>query len=170
MIRKINGIEYELTRKNVKNINLRISGGSVKVSARRGISAEFIDSFVASKKTFIERSLSREADRIPLFPPDVSTDEAAQYFTLITERIYPLFSRYGFPFPQIKARLMKSQWGNCRRAAGIITYNKYLYSLPASLAEFVAAHELAHMVVSAHSPAFYSVLDEIMPDHRTRRK
>ena len=170
MIRTVNGIKYELTRKNVRNINLRISGGIVKVSARRGIPAEYIDSFVASKRAFIERALTRESNRIPLSPPNVSTAEAVRYFTAITERIYPLFARFSFPFPVIKARLMKSQWGNCRRAQNTVTFNTYLCSLPERCAEFVAAHELAHMVVNDHSPAFYAVLREVMPDCDLRKK
>lgn len=169
MIRKIQGIEYELTRKNVKNINLRVTGGKVSVSARNGIPASYIDAFVASKSDFIKRAAERAESRIPIPVPDIDNIEALRYFTDITNRIYPRFSRFGFGFPSINVRLMKSQWGNCRRAAGIITYSKYLYALPAHLAEFVAAHELAHMVVSGHSAEFYAVLDEVMPDHRARR-
>lgn len=169
MIRKIHGIEYELTRKNVKNINLRVTRGKIKVSAGNGIPASYIDAFVASKAEFIKKAAERAESRIPVPVPNITDNEALMYFTDITRRIYPRFSRFGFPFPSIKVRLMKSQWGNCRRANGLITYNKYLCSLPDRLAEFVAAHELSHMVISGHSAEFYAILDEAMPDHRARR-
>lgn len=43
-------ISYELVRKNVKNINLRIKPeGTVHVSAHRCVPVKYIDSFVASK-------------------------------------------------------------------------------------------------------------------------
>lgn len=169
MIRNINGLEYELIYKKVKNINLRISDGSVKVSAPRGTSAAYIDDFVASRSHIVSKALAREALRTVLPRPDISSAEAVRYFTDITRRIYPRFSHYAFPFPQIKTRIMKRQWGNCRSTAGLITYNKYLYGLPERLIEFIAAHELAHMVYADHSPRFYALMDEIMPDHRARR-
>ena len=43
-------LEYELTFKQVKNLNLRIgAGGEVKVSAPRGAGAGQADAFVAKK-------------------------------------------------------------------------------------------------------------------------
>lgn len=47
-------IEYELERKNVKNINLRVrTNGSVYVSAGSLVSEKFIESFIISKAEFI---------------------------------------------------------------------------------------------------------------------
>ena len=67
MIRSVkfndNTIEYELQRKRVKNINLRVkSDGSVVVSANNRVSAQYIDSFVESKiKEIRERVGDRKA-------------------------------------------------------------------------------------------------------------
>lgn len=169
MIRNIGDITYELTYKKVKNINLRISDGAVKASAPYGTDAGYIDGFVASRARLIRRALERAAQKHTLPEPNVSAADAVSYFTAVTKRIYPLFAGCAFPFPKIKTRLMKRQWGNCRSAAGIITYNKYLYGMDERLVEFIAAHELAHMVYADHSKKFYALLDEIMPDHRARR-
>lgn len=47
-------IVFELERKNVKNINLRVHGdGSVYVSANRSVSAGRVDGFVLSKAAVI---------------------------------------------------------------------------------------------------------------------
>ncbi|MDE7326125.1 MAG: M48 family metallopeptidase [Lachnospiraceae bacterium] len=60
-------VVYELTRKPVKNINLRIRpDGSVAVSANSGVALTFLDDFVRSKAEYIraakERIKARGAD------------------------------------------------------------------------------------------------------------
>ena len=48
---------YQLIRKNVKNINLRVkSDGSVVVSASPGVPEDYIDDFVYSKRSFIQKA------------------------------------------------------------------------------------------------------------------
>lgn len=55
-----NIISYELTRKRVKNINLRITSDMrVTVSANKRVSVTRIDNFVISKSAFIIRALNK---------------------------------------------------------------------------------------------------------------
>lgn len=67
-IRRINCendiLEYLLTRKPVKNVNLRIKPeGNIIVSANRYVPVEFIDSFVKSKRAFINQALDKYKER-----------------------------------------------------------------------------------------------------------
>lgn len=53
-------IEYELTRKNVKNINLRIDvTGRVKVSAAEHVPLKFIENFMVERQDFIFAALEK---------------------------------------------------------------------------------------------------------------
>lgn len=53
-------IEYELTRKYVKNINLRIKNdGSIHVSANRAVSLNVIEDFIAQKSEFILKAIRK---------------------------------------------------------------------------------------------------------------
>lgn len=55
-------VDYELTRKNVRNINLRIkSDGSVHVSAGRGVPLQLIEDFMRRKERYICDALDRFA-------------------------------------------------------------------------------------------------------------
>ena len=68
MIRKITigkrTVEYELTRKNVKNINLRIKAdGSVHVSANKYVPVNTIEDFIIQKGEVILKSIERFADK-----------------------------------------------------------------------------------------------------------
>lgn len=60
LICKDNIIEYELIRKSVKNVNLRIdSAGNVKVSASRRVPITFIEEFIQEKQDFIRNSIEK---------------------------------------------------------------------------------------------------------------
>lgn len=168
MIRTAGNITYELTLKRIRNINLRVAGGAVKVSAPYGADREFIDRFVLSKRDIICAALAR-SEKIHS-APDITVSRETVYGRLygIYEEIYKRFLKYGFPLPELRIRKMTSQWGNCRRERGIVTLNAYLYGLPDECIELVAAHELSHMVQPNHSAAFYAVLADAMPDWRQR--
>lgn len=67
-------IVYELVRKQVKNVNLRIrSDGSVAVSANRRVTLAFLDDFVRSKAEFIRGAQQRCREK--------SEKQAKQYLT-----------------------------------------------------------------------------------------
>lgn len=57
-------IQYELTYKKVKNINLRIKpDGTVFVSASRRVAQNIIDDFLLSKADFIRNALKKYQSR-----------------------------------------------------------------------------------------------------------
>lgn len=169
MKRKAGDIEYELTLKRIKNVNMRVkSDGSIIVSAPYRTDRDFIDDFVISRRRFIAAARERIGQKRPV--PEITADKAAIYARLydILKKVYKMFSGYGFDIPELRIRKMKSQWGNCRKDRGIITLNAYLYGLPDECIELVAAHELSHMIEPNHSQAFYAVLTKAMPDRKIR--
>ncbi|MGM9935752.1 MAG: M48 family metallopeptidase [Candidatus Ornithomonoglobus sp.] len=169
MLRKTGNIEYELTFKRIRNINLRVSPDNrIKVSAPYGAEVGFIDDFVQSRREFIAAAMDRNAMKIPVGEVMVTDAEIYRKLYEIHREVYKLFFKYNFRLPSLKIRDMKSQWGNCRRAQSLITLNKRLYMLPRRQIELVAAHELSHMVQPNHSAAFYAVLNGVMPDWRER--
>lgn len=159
-----------MTYKRVKNINMRIGAdGTVKVSAPFGTNTKFIDDFVWSRRSAIKEAKSRTDSRTPVPEPDAAPLDIYKRLYAVYRAIYSCcFSRCGFDMPKLKIRTMKSQWGNCRRERGLITLNSYLYSLPDRYIEYIAAHELSHILVPNHSKAFYEVLAAALPDHRER--
>lgn len=62
-------ISYQLTRKKVKNVNLRIKqDGSVLVSANNRVPATFIDDFIRQKQEFILSALAKYKEKSELHP------------------------------------------------------------------------------------------------------
>ena len=67
-------------------------------------------------------------------------------------------------------RDMTSRWGSCNTQTGRITLNLQLAKYPQTCLEYVILHEFAHLKARGHGPDFKAILDEHMPDWRTRRK
>ena len=65
--------------------------------------------------------------------------------------------------PPFALRTMKRQWGNCT-AQGELVLNPALIKAPRECVDYVLIHELCHMLEHNHSPAFYRLLDRLMPD------
>ena len=70
----------------------------------------------------------------------------------------------------IRFREMRSKWGNCQPATGIITLSTRLGMLPETLVEYVLVHELTHLRHPDHSSGFYRELGRFLPDYRERER
>ena len=62
----------------------------------------------------------------------------------------------------------QTQWGSCTRR-GHIRLNWRLVQAPLALIDYVAAHELAHLVHLDHSPRFWAQVAALCPDAPARR-
>ena len=62
----------------------------------------------------------------------------------------------------------QTQWGSCTRR-GHVRLNWRLVQAPLTLIDYVAAHELAHLIHLDHSPRFWAQVAELCPDALARR-
>lgn len=185
-------LTYELERKQVKNINLRIRpDGSIYVSAPRRMPESMIEAFLESKAEFIFNAAERARKRrreIPAgkmlvlgcevedgFDSERKRDawlkeQCVEAVSRAFARLYPIFERRGVPLPEIRFRRMKSRWGSCQPVRGVLTFNSALIHVPERCIEYVVLHELCHFIRPDHSPRFRAELDALMPDWRERQK
>ena len=57
------GVEYELTRRRVRNLNIRVrTDGSVAVSAPRQVPLSSVDAFVAARADWVRAAQQRAAE------------------------------------------------------------------------------------------------------------
>ena len=71
--------------------------------------------------------------------------------------------------PPVKLSNARSEWGSCNQR-GEIRLNWRLVQLPAALADYVVAHEVAHLVELNHSARFWAVVERLLPGHGQRRR
>lgn len=163
-------LTYTLTRKRVKNLNLRIGGGGdISVSIPLRCAVKQADDLVREKSGWITEALSRQNARQAEPLPPVSREECARLLGEALDRVYPLVEPFHVAFPVLKLRSLKSQWGNCHWSQGYITLNTALARCPEELRDYVALHELVHFLHHDHGPGFYARMDALMPDWRQRR-
>lgn len=64
----------------------------------------------------------------------------------------------------------KSRWGSCSPHNRTIRYSWRVIMAPPAVIDYLAAHEVAHLVHADHSPAYWSVVERLIGDHRPHRK
>lgn len=64
----------------------------------------------------------------------------------------------------------RSRWGSCSPHNRTIRYSWRVIMAPPAVADYLAAHEVAHLVHADHSPAYWSVVERLVGDHRPFRK
>lgn len=64
----------------------------------------------------------------------------------------------------------RSRWGSCSPHNRSIRYSWRVIMAPPAVADYLAAHEVAHLVHADHSPAYWSVVQRLVGDHRPFRK
>lgn len=72
-------------------------------------------------------------------------------------------ARLGVSVNQVRLRSQSSRWGSCS-STGNINYNWRLILAPPHVLDYVAAHEVAHIVEMNHSPAFWATVKRTLPD------
>lgn len=71
----------------------------------------------------------------------------------------------GVSIRRVSVRDQTSRWGSCT-AAGVLSYSWRLILAPPHVLDYLAAHEVAHLVEMNHSRKFWRVVERICPDWR----
>jgi predicted metal-dependent hydrolase len=76
--------------------------------------------------------------------------------------------RLGVKVKRVSVRDPASRWGSCS-TTGVLSYSWRLILAPAFVLDYLAAHEVAHLVEMNHSPKFWRVVERLCP-HVARAK
>jgi predicted metal-dependent hydrolase len=92
--------------------------------------------------------------------------EALVFFTARTAHYC---AQLGLATPRVSIGAAERRWGSCS-SRGSLRYNWRLLLGPEELADYVAAHEAAHLVELNHSLRFWRVVAQLLPDFRARER
>lgn len=123
--------------------------------------------------------IESDGDRLLLYTPEGSAAEKrhetldrwhrAQLREVIPDVLTKWEPIVGTSVSRWSIRRMKTKWGSCNRETGHIWFNVELAKKhPASL-EYIALHEMTHLLERGHGERFTKLMDEFMPDWRSRR-
>ncbi len=87
----------------------------------------------------------------------------------LDDRARTLSRRYRLPIAaSVRWSEMESLWGSCTMADGTIRISSRVAGFPAWVLDYLLVHELAHLVVGDHSPAFWEVVNRYPKAERAR--
>jgi predicted metal-dependent hydrolase len=150
----IDGVQLGLrvTRKRVKNINARLVGDELRVSAPSWVSKSDLGEAVQDLgRRLVRRRREREVNR--------------------EQRALDLAKKVARRFPDppeiAAARFSTSQrarWGSYSPRTGTVRLNAALRQMPDWVLEGVVAHELAHVRHPDHSREFWELVRTVCPE------
>ena len=163
-------LTYVLTRKPIRNWNLRVRDEQVLLSAPLRVSNLQADLFIQSRADWIAavQYQQRKTARHHIEP--LPRETCMQRLSAALDRMMPAVSELGIARPELRLRKMNSQWGNCHYQQGYITLNVALAGCPEPLQDYVVLHELVHFLHHDHGMEFKAMLTRLMPDWRERRR
>jgi predicted metal-dependent hydrolase len=140
------GRQYRLKLIKAESESVKIKGSFLLVSSARR-NPRMVKQLVTG--WYREKALDRLTDRF--------------------QAITPRFVQLGYKPPPPVFRSMPRRWGSFSRS-GRISINPDLIRAPLSCIDYVITHEMIHLVHHNHSPAFYDLLETLMPDWRSRKR
>lgn len=169
-------ITYEIIKSSRKTIAVEVrQDGSVLVRAPRNCPQSRIDTFLKEKQAWVlakvEEQKEKEADSMKIQP--LSEAEQRLYRDKARDIFEQKVSYYarmmGVSYGRIAIRDQKTRWGSCS-GEGNLNFNWRLIFAPAGVLDYVVVHELAHRKEMNHSPRFWKVVEDTMPEYRKYQK
>lgn len=121
------------------------------------------------------RSVQRHEGRllVPDRDPDRTPNRVASYLKLLArDRLVEASDQYagqiGRAYSKFTLRDTRSRWGSCSSQGGLM-YSWRLIMAPPEVLNYVAAHEVAHLVEMNHSPAFWAIVDRLYPGYPAQK-
>jgi predicted metal-dependent hydrolase len=157
------GISCQVVRRNSRKVRLVFHRGHLRVVLPRHVDPRPI---VEKHKKWILDTRDRfERQRLLAGQLDLVQRSNDDFLGLVSD-LSKRYSEFLAVRPSaIGFRKMRSKWGSCS-AKGKICLNSWLRELPDELIAFIVFHELAHLRVRNHGPAFKALVRSGFPHFR----
>jgi predicted metal-dependent hydrolase len=159
----VNGISCQVVRKNIRRVRIAFNSGRLRVVLPRHMDPLLI--IDQHKKWILEKHEWFQQQQLLAGQLELVHRSNAEFLDLVRE-LSRLYGEALAVRPMgIGFRKMKSKWGSCS-STGKILLNTWLQVLPEELIAFVIFHELAHIKVRNHGPAFKALIRSEFPEYR----
>lgn len=164
-------MDYTIIRSRRRTMALEVARDAlVVVRAPKRISDDAIASFVASHEDWLKNALERRRRHNAAHPEPTDAERAALIARAKTElppRVKHWSAVMGLTPSGVKITSARTRFGSCS-AKNSLCFSWYLMRYPAAAIDYVVVHELAHIRHRNHSPAFYALVEQHLPDWRER--
>ncbi len=163
-------VAYEV-RKSRRARRMRLAvycDGSVVVTAPWGLQQNYIERFVGEKAGWLRSKVTffKQFRGTPLaIRSQAEYEKYKEPARQVAEaRVAYLNQFYGFSYNNIAIKNQKTRWGSCSRK-GNLNFNYKIALLPPALVDYIVVHELCHLKEFNHSPRFWALVAEAIPDY-----
>ncbi len=168
-------IKVTIIRSNRKTLSIQLKFGEIIARAPLRMKDKEIYSFIESKKSWIEKNLSKIEEREKAiseaqpFTQDEIKALAEKAKTIIPERVRYYAPKIGVTYNRITIRCQRTRWGSCS-SKGNLNFNCLLALFPIEVIDSVVVHELCHRKHMNHSQQFYAEIEKVFPEYKKWHK
>lgn len=163
-------------RHHPQSRSLRVSirsDGQVLLTAPKSFSQKRAESFLLEKGEWVlerldEIRLKREEKPKQTGPADYVRRKAAAR-KLILAKLGQWAEFYGIRYGRVSIRNQRSRWGSCS-AERNLSFNYRLVYLTEEMIDYVVVHELCHLKEMNHSPRFWKLVAQAIPNYKNIKK
>lgn len=161
--------EYTVIHSNRKTLSLQVDKNcNIIVRAPEYVSQNEIDLFMLSKKAWLEKAILSQRERKKAQKQYSESDIIAlknRAKQIIPEKVRFYSELMGVVPTAVKINSAKTRYGSCS-GENSLNFSLYLMDKDERFIDYVVIHELAHIKHHNHSKAFYSFVEQFMPDYK----
>jgi predicted metal-dependent hydrolase len=162
-------VSYRFERRRRRTLGAMVDERGLRVVAPMRLPLREVEAFLQSKAGWITRKLEQwTAPGPPVNSLPLGEAERQVFLQRMTARAAHYAALLGLPPPPVTLSNARTQWGACS-ARGRIRLSWRLAHLEPALADYVVAHEVAHLKELNHSRRFWTLLETLYPDCRSAR-
>jgi len=166
-------IGYSLrTSFRAKNLRLTVNlQGELIVTKPWFVSTRQAEKFVQQKSVWIAKKIKAVKEKSLLV--GIGVDDyyrlKEQTRVFVTQKVEKFNEFYHFDYRRIFIRNQQTRWGSCSIQKNL-NYNFRLVLLPERQADYIIVHELCHLREMNHSPRFWHLVSQTIPDYQEARR
>jgi predicted metal-dependent hydrolase len=136
-----------------------------------GTSERLIDQALGTQRNWLARRLAVEQPPVLDLGGVTLTEAEGRRLAheSVAEAAGRVASQLEVSYGRITIRDTRSLWGSCS-PTGRLSFSWRLVLGPPEVLEYVVAHELCHLRIGGHPPAFWRLVESVRPTYRSERE
>lgn len=163
--------KVSIVRSKRKTISIEVKLSEVIVRAPVYMKDKEINSFIESKKTWINKHLLSIVERqknlqdLTPYTKEELNEFIAEAKMIIPKRVRYYAEKIGVDYNRVTIRSQRTRWGSCS-SKGNLNFNCLLVLLPDDVLDSIVVHELCHRKHMNHSAKFYTEVEKTFPQYK----
>ncbi len=158
-----------------KTLSLQVKAdGQAIVRAPYGTRKKDIERFISENSDWLEKARKRAEKRRQNLPEYPESEEEIARLKAIAKQVIPPKVEYyssllGVKPERVSINRAKTRFGSCS-SKNTLNFSCFLMLFDEKAIDYVVVHELCHIKEKNHSPRFYALVADIMPDYKLRER